>query len=150
MEKNGQRGNFTIIEKHLTAADIAACKQVIEKHFVALRTHDVELYDSTRYNPAGVKTKPDDFQILRIKKAKIYQISEELNWFNLEKMQKGESGISRLSGKTWYKVAILNVDQLLVRAYENSKEVWQDKSNIDYILVKEKPDSPWVIIDSGR
>jgi len=49
-----------------------------------------------------------------------------------------------------YKVAILNVDQLLVWAYENSKEVWRDESNIDYILVKEKPESPWVILDAGR
>ncbi len=68
----------------------------------------------------------------------------------MESIQEGEAGISRLSGKTWYKVAILNVDQLLVRAYENSKKVWCDESNIDYILVKEKSESAWVILDAGR
>ncbi|SHF71453.1 hypothetical protein SAMN02745218_02938 [Desulfofundulus australicus DSM 11792] len=102
------------------------------------------------YNPTGVKTRPDDPQILRIKEAKVYRINENPRWFILESLQEEGAGISRLSGKTWYKVAILNVDQLLVRVYENSKEVWRDESNVDYILVKEKPESPWVILGAGR
>nr|WP_278247951.1 DUF4829 domain-containing protein [Desulfofundulus australicus] len=122
----------------------------MEKHFEALKTHDVELLDSTMYNPTGVKTRPDDPQILRIKEAKVYRINENPRWFILESLQEEGAGISRLSGKTWYKVAILNVDQLLVRVYENSKEVWRDESNVDYILVKEKPESPWVILGAGR
>ncbi|WP_083543270.1 DUF4829 domain-containing protein [Desulfofundulus australicus] len=139
-----------MLEKRLAAEDIAECKRVIEKHFEALKTHDVELLDSTMYNPTGVKTRPDDPQILRIKEAKVYRINENPRWFILESLQEEGAGISRLSGKTWYKVAILNVDQLLVRVYENSKEVWRDESNVDYILVKEKPESPWVILGAGR
>jgi hypothetical protein len=146
--KSGEHENFKILEKRLTAEDIAECKRVIEKHFEALKKHDVELLDSTMYNPTGVKTGPDDPQILRIKEAKVYRINENPRWFSLESLQ--GAGISRLSGKTWYKVAILNVDRLLVLAYENSKEVWRNESNVDYILVKEKPESPWVILDAGR
>jgi len=146
--KSGEHENFKILEKRLTAEDIAECKQVIERYFEALRTHNFELYNSAVAD--GWKVKSGDPQVLRIKEAKVYRINENPRWFSLESIQEGGAGISRLSGKTWYKVAILNVDQLLVRAYENSKEVWRDESNIDYILVKEKPESPWVILDAGR
>lgn len=140
-EITGQKGQEQIIEE----ADINEAKSVIEKHFKAIREGNYDVYKSTlgKYQDYYVQQERTKKLLSAPRQVELIEVSQPGKYL---KDVPPQSYISYFN-KTPYKTIIFHVTYN--GSIDTSDEDNGNTSDIDYVLVKDTPDSEWKIHSWG-